>query len=270
MDTGKIDYLEQLAAIDSREKNSIKAPASIQPQESHTENGSPLALPDTDLSATLGAFNTRIQRKKKEHEQKNYVSQQEEKIRHSRILEALMNIRKSMADVARTNLGERFKFDFDVDDWHGWPRICIKLCDGLFPDLEYPNFTVHAHDRNSQATIEIACGGFDKTDQIHLTQESDLLRLPTMLKRNVRAYLDLIADIVIKAEQGNFIEEAGAKILKKKNIADFEMQEKSSHSSKAIEADLYQEDIAKDNMLEALPSLDELEALPSLDSHKKN
>jgi len=270
MDTGKLLSGECLEESESDEKKEpTEAP---QPAEDKSTAGdlSFGTLPDTDLSATLGAFSTRIQRKKKEHARQQTLVQRQARVRHSVLLEALMNIRKSLSDVARTDLGERFHFTLEVDDWHGWPRLCIQLNDWMFPELEYPNFAVQAHDRKNRAVIEIFWGDPDHPERIPLMKEADIARLPVMLKRCVRTYLDLIADIVIKAEKSAELDaDRDAARLKNKETEDFQESANGTNNPE-ISDDLYEEDFDDANMLEALPSLDDLDALPGVPSLDTN
>ncbi len=234
------------------------------------DNSSPTALADgtdfdltsTDLTATLGAFSTRIQRKKKEQLQQTNIVEQEKKARHSLMLEALMNIRKSLGDVARIDLGERFSFSLEIDDWQGWPRLIIKLFDTLLPEAEYQSFLVQAHDRNGRGVLELAYSTPDKSERISITSESDLLILPAVLKKCVRSYLDHVAEIILGCERTTQEElEKDAQHLKSKNAGDFE--EKHSAPTE-ISGDVYEEDLFDTAVLDSLPSMKELESLPEV------
>lgn len=214
-----------------------------------------------DLSATLGAFAVRIQRKKKEQQQQSTVSAVQTKVRHSILLEALMSIRRSLSELLKIDLGDRFSFSLEVDDWQGWPRLAIRLIDSIFPDAEYPAFTVHARDRNGRGVLEISAGNPEKAERLTIAQEPDLAAVPLVLKKCVRSYLDLIAEIILKSEKDNHKEiQREEKLLKQKDLTEFEEKKQSP----ALSGDLYEDDIFDTAVLESLPSLQELEALPEV------
>ncbi len=221
-----------------------------------------VSLPDTDLSATVGAFTTRIERKKREQEKVNGVLEQETRVRQGILLEALMNIRRSLAEVIRIDLGERFFLTLDVDDWEGWPRLVVQLNDSILPDVEYPQFQVNAHDRNSRGIIEIIYGEQTKPARISMSDESDVQRLPTMLKKCVRAFLDRTGEIVLKAEHHEDPTEE-EKQLQRKQIPGFDTVEPAADYP-AISGDLFDDDFAQIDILERLPSLGQLDALPDV------
>lgn len=214
-----------------------------------------------DLSTTVDAFANRIQRKKKEKAEENSKAQQEASTRQGLLLEALMNIRRSLAEVARLNLGERFEFIFDVDDCHGWPRLTIRLLDNYFEDIEYPYFQVHAYDRNGRGTIEIMQGELDKPTKLPVHNEADLSKLPVLLKKAVRSYLDLVGDIVLKAENSDESDHE-ARFLQQKSLHQFQEQKKDEQGNE-ITGDLFEEDF-QIHSLDRLPSLDALDALPEV------
>jgi len=219
------------------------------------------SLPGADLSTTVDAFAHRIQRKKKEKAEENSKAQQEATTRQGLLLEALMNIRRSLADVARLNLGERFEFSFDVDDCQGWPRLTIYLLDTYFEGIEYPYFQVHAYDRNGRGTIEIMQGELDKPTKLPVHNETDLSKLPVLLKKAVRSYLDIVGDIVLKAENSEDLDHE-ARFLQQKSLHQFQEQKKDEHGNE-ITGDLFEEDFLIQS-LDRLPSLDALDALPEV------
>ncbi|MFN8390557.1 MAG: hypothetical protein U0136_09730 [Bdellovibrionota bacterium] len=218
------------------------------------------ALPETNLAATTAAFNTRIQRKKKEQEKSLSEADRLSRQRHSFMIQALMQIRKSLRDVTRIDLGERFHFTLAADDWQGWPRLTVKLSDTLLPEQDYPFLRVTAHDRHAKGAIEIEHDPAQPTEVISLANEIDLKRMPNALKKCVRAFLDLTGDIVLEAERKT--EEIIAEnALKHKNVDAFEESTKKEALS-PLDGDVFQDDVGGDDFLETLPSLDKVESLP--------
>ena len=221
-------------------------------------------LPKTDLSSTARAFNQVIQRKQKEQEEKHGIAEREARQRHGMMLTALMKIRKSLRDVTRINLGERFEFELICDDHIGWPRLRIILRDAELAEVEYPTFEVTAHDRHSSGTVEIVYDDTRKPERINLTHPGDLKRMPSSLRTCVRKFLDMIGEIVLEAgSQDEFAEEG--EYIAKKNITGFDQHEEQQQASR-IEGDFFEEDAQERDFLDALPSLDDVDSLPELAS----
>ena len=99
------------------------------------------------------------------------------------MLKSLMGIRRSLTDVTRIDLGERFKFMLQADDWNGWARLTIRLQDRVIAGSEYPFFQVTAHDRQARGTIEIQYSQVESPEIMSLIDESEVKRLPTILKK---------------------------------------------------------------------------------------
>jgi hypothetical protein len=229
--------------------------------------GSGNASLQTDLSTTARAFNTRIQRKKKEQEEESEQAEKIARARHLLMLRALMNLRKSLRDLIRVDLGERFRLTLSADDWLGWPRLTIKLQDKLATEKEYFPFVVTAHDRYDAGTIEIAyCDGFPP-ERISLARDFDLKRLPNLLRKCVRTYLDYVGDIVLRSERKQTQALAARDdSLEKKSIDEFvEGNAQVKKEQPQLTADLFTESY-QDDIFDKLPELDQVEALPDLAS----
>lgn len=219
---------------------------------------------DTNIVGTAKAFNTRIQRLKKEQEEAQGIATRQTRARHTQMFNALVSIRKSLRDITRIDLGERFSFQLVADDWFGWPRIVVKLLDHEQGGEEYPQLTVSAHDRKAAGTIEILYDSQQPTEKIVVEAESDLKRLPAVLRKCVRSYLDIVGDIVLQAEQRvGMVAQDSEDDLQTRNISGFENR-KEEDSQAALSDDLYEEEFGPQGFLETLPSLDDVEALPEL------
>lgn len=223
-------------------------------------------LPETNLSATTQAFNTRIQRKKREQEKVLSEADRLAKQRHTFMIHALMNIRKSLRDVTRIDLGDRFHFALVADDWQGWPRLSVRLVDALLPEADYPFLRVTAHDRQSRGMIEIEFDPSQAPDSISLVSETELRRMPNVLKKCVRAFLDLVGDIVLEAERRT--EDIAAEgAIQNRHLE--ELADLDTEPAPDLSGDLFQDDARDENFLETLPSLDTVESLPEEGSLKK-
>lgn len=236
---------------------------------SHTKSSvlpdGPPAAVDDNLDTTLGAFAARIQRRKKEQEQQDSSAEQAAKTRQKMLLQAMMKIRKALAEVVKLDLGELFMLDFDCDDFQGWPRFTIRLIDSRNTEREYPYFQVNAHDRHSRATIEIVT--FNQKDDVvtlFLDSDNDLPRVSLTLKKNVRTYLDIVADTVLSAEKQAMFDHDGAL----PSVPIEEPAEEEDPTQKAIGAkeDFYEEGIEHD-IFEKVDTTPEMAPL-NLDAEK--
>ncbi|MCB0343511.1 MAG: hypothetical protein KDD66_00260 [Bdellovibrionales bacterium] len=223
-----------------------------------TEEHSPQSL--TDLSATVGAFEIRFQKKKVEKEAAQNIAEQAAQLRQQALLKALMSIRKSLAKVARIDLGDRFKFDMDVDDWQGWPRITINLRERFSQKSDYPFFQVMAHDRKGQAIIELIYCTIEQRERLSITDESDLLKMPAILKKCVRTFLDTVEAQILTAQQADHDGE-----IENKSLDDFADTTRTPGDS-ALEGadDLFVDDHLKEDFFGQLPKVTDTGRLPTV------
>ncbi len=233
--------------------------------ENSADRRSSSSVPDTDLRATLGAFSTRIQKKKQAQVQAETEAEQLARRRHATMLEALMNIRRSLVDVARIGLGDRFHFSLDTDDWQGWPRLTIKLVDSIDPQAEYPYFQVIGHDRNNSGTIEIICGDSQKPMRLTLAEAPNVKKVPLFLKKCARTYLDIVGDIVLEEEREAEHDDG---VIVASNVGGFETAKKSEDGPE-ITGDLFEENLFEKDFLERLPDSTDVESLPLDSSQEK-
>ncbi len=219
-------------------------------------------VPETDLASTARAFNTRIRERKKAQEQALDEAEKAAHVRHGTMIKALVRIRKSLREVIRIDLGERFSFFLQADDWQGWPRLAIRLQDQDLPEEEYPSLVVTAHDRQAKGMIEILYDQNLSASQISLLREQDLQRLPKLLRKCVRTYLDTIADIVLEVESQ--VEDTTTNnFLANKDSKEFEETKKEPEVDKSLQVNLFEEDYGGDDVLEALPKVEDVDALSS-------
>jgi hypothetical protein len=152
---------------------------------------------DFSLGNTFSAFENRLQRKLKEQEKKEDVSEQKKKQRHTRMLQAMNTIRKALQDTCKIRLGDRFQFELDVTDWQGWPRVDLNLVDSLAPERTDYALIVSANDRSEKGNIVISMADAKVLATCHLCDIEEMKRLPLVLKKTVRDFLDLVADYVL-------------------------------------------------------------------------
>jgi len=228
-----------------------------------SDSSSGLPTPKTDLAKTAKAFDSRMQRLKRKQQDEALTEEKETRERHMLLLEALLNIRNSVVDLCRVNLGDRFSLQLIADDWQGWPRSTVKLVDSIFADKEYPYFCVKAADRAGKAFIEVIYEDPLKPVKIEFTKRQDLKTLPITLRKCARSYLDIVGDLVLEAERE--YEFSGEEdVLKKKNLQDVKGD---ASDETQLTGDLFSDEL-KDDIFEALPELESINVLPDYPEKK--
>ncbi|RMG39998.1 MAG: hypothetical protein D6719_12125 [Candidatus Dadabacteria bacterium] len=206
------------------------------------------------LESTVGTFATRINRKLREKEELNDVSAKLREARHALMLQAMTTIRKALQETCKVKLGERFYFDMIVSDWEGWPRVDLNLVDSVAPARVDYSLIVTANDRNDRGTVKIATKSGEILGQVQLANGDEFKRLPLILKRSVRQFLDVVAAYVLNPPAPEEMLETLAKPL-----------EDVDPEQDAIAAALLNEDVFCDDARdykENLIDIDDHEAAP--------
>lgn len=219
-------------------------------------------LSATELSRTADVFTTRIQRRKKEHAEQKDAEQQESQDRHRRMLQILANIRRSLVDVARINLGERFSFKLKVDDWEGWPRLTICLEDTQDANAELPVLQVTASDRQSKGIVQIYVGTSERAVRVSLLDPSSLTKLPSLLRQCAREYLDDIAELILAIEHAP---EDHLSALDEKIGRQEEAATGFTPAERNLSSDLYSDEHNYHDPFEKLAPVDEVKSLIKAD-----
>ena len=110
-------------------------------------------------------------------------------------------------------------------------------------------FEVIGTDRGGVAQIEMQTNTGSLRDQLMLFRQEDLGKLPRLMKRLIRAYLDALAEEILKPKP-KVVEEKITPVA----------EEPSAQAEALKSADLF-EDAVEEDILETLPQLNELEAL---------
>ena len=236
---------------DPKDKKTTK-----QPQVLTDANDPFFADKKPNLKSTADAFSTLISAKIKEQEIKVGEAEQALQDRHMRMLKSLMEIRRSLSDICRIDLGKRFDFTILKDDWQGWPRITVKLIDLLQPNDDLPYLQVTAHDRGGQGIIEVFYLSLQKPYAVSVVDENEWEHLPQILKRAVRGFLDLVTETIIKLSSQNETDDEDQKNLATKNLTDFEEQNINLHDESLFVKD-------NDELFDTLPNLDQVSPLSS-------
>lgn len=152
---------------------------------------------DTVLGATVGAFAHRLQQQLKAKEIKDSQSEKAREERHALMMQAMTTIRKALQETCKINLGNRFQFAVEVSDWEGWPRIELNLVDNFAIERKDYGLIVTANDRKDLGTIQMSTRSLMVLGKVQLCDAREFARLPLVLKRAVRQFLDMLGPYLL-------------------------------------------------------------------------
>lgn len=159
------------------------------------------------LSSTVDGFTNRLKRKLKEQEELQDASSRAASARGAFMLQGMASIRRALQETAKISLGERFRFRLDVTDWEGWPRVELVLVDKESPDDKSLALVIVAHDRNEMGTVQMSLRTGEVLARVHLRDQAEFQKLPILLKRSVRQFLDIVMAYVLKPARVEHVEE---------------------------------------------------------------
>ncbi len=174
-------------------------------------------LPEVDsesigvLDSTVGSFAHRLSLQLKQKEVADELANNETRVRHDRILQAMTIIRKALAETCKIKLGARFQFDLDISDWEGWPRLELNLIDLCAPELLRYGMIVSANDRNSNGTVNLTLRSGEVIGRIFLNEADGSNKVAVVLKRAVLRFLDETASYVLNPPRPEELAELVAK-----------------------------------------------------------
>jgi hypothetical protein len=166
-------------------------------QLSHVDPAGEVLVGNEELGATVGNFASRIRRKLKEQEVQKTNTNRAAGQRQALMLKAMTGVRKALQDAAKISLGNRFFFELEIADLEGWPRLELKLIDSSMPDLQTQSLIATANDRNELGTLQLQMRGGEILGRVHLRDEEEFNRLPLIMKKSLRAFLDVVALLVL-------------------------------------------------------------------------
>jgi hypothetical protein len=152
---------------------------------------------DSTLVSTVDGFAARLRRRLDEQAEHQSRSARESSERHALMLRAMSSIRKALQEAAKLGLGDRFRFRLNVTDWEGWPKLELQLVDVLTSSDDLQGLVVHAHDRNESGTVQISLRSGEVLARVRLQTASEFEKLPVLLKRSVRHFLDIVMSNVL-------------------------------------------------------------------------
>ncbi len=151
----------------------------------------------SSVGTTVEAFADRMKRKLKEQETLADQSRKASDARHALILQSLTTIRKALQETAKITLGDRFSFELDISDWEGWPRLDLNLIDSTNPEIINHALIVTAHDRNELGLIQLNLKSGECIGRVMLKDPEEFEKLPIVLKRAIRKYLDTVTPYIL-------------------------------------------------------------------------
>lgn len=207
--------------------------------------------PDDSIGLQLSALSARMQKRFEEHREAESQAEQDARSRQGILLLALMRIRKILRGVASLDIGAGVELKLSCDDLQGWPRMTVTPRKVDDADLEFSTFEVTGNDRSGVSQIDIQTNSGKIREQLLLMREEDLERVPRLMKRVVRFYLDSLAEEILSAKKKPKFEE---------KLAPAAIEELHPASEALKSADLF-EDALEEEILETLPELEQLQKL---------
>lgn len=155
---------------------------------------------DDSLGGTVDTFATRLKRRLKEQQTQDDAARRATEERHARMLQAMTLIRKALQESCKINLGSRFCFKLKVTDWEGWPKVELCLLDQLSGGACNSALVVTTHDRDQTGAVCFSNLGERPLGKVLLSDPNEMERLPKLLKKCVRDFLDLISPTVVNPQ----------------------------------------------------------------------
>lgn len=214
--------------------------------------------PAISLDSTVSTFSNRLKRKLKEQEVKEDATQRDAEARHALMLQAMNTIRKALLDTSKIRLGDRFRFALAVDDWEGWPRVRLNLIDNLAPELIEYALVVSANDRNQFGTILITERNGKLLGKLQLCEAEAIKKLPLLLKKTVRKFLDQVADYVLNPKKPEDLLDSQTQIIE---VPELDEIDQSLQKTDVFTDDDH--DKTRENVLDIMDDPDPISSLPS-------
>lgn len=207
------------------------------------------------LSSTVDGFTNRLKRKLKEQEEQLGASSRAAASRSALMMQGMASIRRALQETAKIALGERFRFRLDVSDWEGWPRVELVLVDKETPEDKSLAMVIIAHDRQEMGTIQMSLRSGEVLARINLRDAAEYQKLPILLKRSVRQFLDIVMAYVLKPAPVEHVEEIMIKDEAPVDATDAALRSQSVFTDDETPR-------ARDNVADIYTDVSPLEVLP--------
>ena len=164
------------------------------------------------LGSTVGSFADRISKGLKEQEAIVSKESRQKSLRHTLMLKAMNIVRKALQETCKIKMGDRFGFELDVSDWDGWPRVDLKLVDSSAPERDCLSLVVTANDNKAEGNIVFGLLSGTELACLKLSDVDEFTKLPIILKRTVRYFLDMVGNFVLSPVPEEMVEAASEPI----------------------------------------------------------
>lgn len=201
--------------------------------------------PEDTLGLKLSSLSARMQKRFEEHKEAESQSEQDARARHLLLLRGLLRVRKILKGISALDVGVGIELRFVCDDFQGWPRVLIAPRKVDEPDIDYSHFEVTGNDRGGVAQLEMNSTSI--REQLLLLKDDDLERIPRIMKRVIRFYLDSLVEEIVS-------------VNKRPKEDELKPVETEPAPQALVGADLFEEGLGED-FLERLPELEQLEKL---------
>ena len=147
-------------------------------------------IPRRNSSTLIGEL---LKRRKSRTSNRNGKSEVSETMRiqlKNRMGHALNEANGAIHIVAKTNLGNQFKFLPQVDHWEGMPRVTLRLINKNVPTENYPYYQVMSDNEHGAGAVTIVYGEEQRT--ISVIDDRDYSMLPETIKATMEIFLEMV------------------------------------------------------------------------------
>ena len=200
----------------------------------------------SSIENTVGVFQNRLRRQLSSQQERAEEAERSKQLRGQLLLQAMSGVRKALQETSKINLGDRFEFVLDVEDRDGWPRITLELFDSEYPEEKDVAFMATAKVLDVQHYIVFHTRSERSYGRVDIEDEEDLDLVPKLLKKAVRKFLDITAELVLNPKQKEQVF-APPELLE----ADEEIK-KRAQDAQLLSEDVFsdQDEVVKDNRVE--------------------
>lgn len=158
-------------------------------------------ISDRGVGSTVETFAAKMRKKLLEQEERDLEVQKKTSARHALMLQGISLSRKAMQETCKISLGTRFSLELDVTEFESWPRLELVLVDEENEGNRDTCLLVSAHDRQNSGTITFTTRKGESLGLVKLEDTAEMSRLPIVVKRSIRHFLDTVGTIVIESQR---------------------------------------------------------------------
>lgn len=155
----------------------------------------------SEFDAAISEFQSQVEKQLSEKKEARLENSANARTRRARVLHQMMHIRKSLKNMAKLSLGDRFFIEVIFDDWEGWPRHRVTLVDSMNIGRSFPVFQVISHDRQESGSIEITFGKKSEVEVIQLKESFSIREVPKTINDCSKAHLKFLSKLIDELEE---------------------------------------------------------------------